>query len=745
MSHESKNVYNYTNFCTNIYYKFKDAIYERLYQQIITNQITTNNQFIDMLYVLYKEYYDYYVKNNGKIKELNASIYKFIMEKLDDIRITDTNYQLYYDELKAHFVAKPLSDQEEFQLETIKIMESILQSFYRSNFATVKNCLINKIPIDGCYEKNFIDHVRKQEPLFAFHGTNHFKNKINKRFSNNKFYYDLINAPTLMIVNSRLSSTYLTNSNYNEKYSELVNYLGKDPLVPNVLSQKYSMNIMMTHIQSIYLKNYDYVKTCLSNNIPINHIDLSFIENVRNKKSIVIIKPNDELIKKIVSDQTIIANFVYRNYDKSDRLPKDMIQNIIGKADGNYKSHQALKAHGKKSNVPKFLPFDGSYVIPFTEHLRKYIPENKTIRLCVGKYVAANLNDITGNDYIRLNSNKINHAKYASPSDMRTIASSNKIRKIDNFIVGDKFISKTDSKIIDATFIFVKKPPHIDYDAIKMIEIVPLNVIGKYKICFTYEKTYQLEEKKEDIISIDLGVKNIITIYDPKGKQMILKGGEIISLNNLYTYKIGLLQSKLIRSTNKNKIGDQINKLHLNRHHQIDNYFNQVVAWMATEYAHKSEIIIGYNRNWKTGSKIGKANRSFQQIPYMRLINKLRSKMETQNCKVVFTEESYTSKCDALALESIESHKHYMGNRSKRGLFKSSVDKLINADLNGAINIMRKWRIRNDKGDLKSIEGVNLCNPQKIPIRIGQKAKYYDVQFFVSNVMSVREYTEIYP
>jgi putative transposase len=57
---------------------------------------------------------------------------------------------------------------------------------------------------------------------------------------------------------------------------------------------------------------------------------------------------------------------------------------------------------------------------------------------------------------------------------------------------------------------------------------------------------------------------------------------------------------------------------------------------------------------------------------------------------VELTEESYTSKCDALALETIQKQESYLGKRVKRGLFKSSVGKIINADINGAINIARK-------------------------------------------------------
>jgi putative transposase len=58
--------------------------------------------------------------------------------------------------------------------------------------------------------------------------------------------------------------------------------------------------------------------------------------------------------------------------------------------------------------------------------------------------------------------------------------------------------------------------------------------------------------------------------------------------------------------------------------------------------------------------------------------------------EVVVVEESYTSKCDHLALEPMCHHDEYMGRRIKRGLFVSSTGKQLNADINGAIGILRK-------------------------------------------------------
>jgi len=65
-------------------------------------------------------------------------------------------------------------------------------------------------------------------------------------------------------------------------------------------------------------------------------------------------------------------------------------------------------------------------------------------------------------------------------------------------------------------------------------------------------------------------------------------------------------------------------------------------------------------------------------------------KSEEYDIRVVINEESYTSKCDSLAKEKICYHEMYKGKRIKRGMFQSSIGKLINADVNGAINIMRK-------------------------------------------------------
>ena len=96
-------------------------------------------------------------------------------------------------------------------------------------------------------------------------------------------------------------------------------------------------------------------------------------------------------------------------------------------------------------------------------------------------------------------------------------------------------------------------------------------------------------------------------------------------------------------------------------------------------------------------------------------------KGEEAGIHVVENEEAYTSKCDSLALEDIQHHDEYLGTRTKRGLFSSSIGVFLNADVNGAINIMRKFVYKTYTTLASVIDGViantplcRLCNPVRI-------------------------------
>ena len=131
-------------------------------------------------------------------------------------------------------------------------------------------------------------------------------------------------------------------------------------------------------------------------------------------------------------------------------------------------------------------------------------------------------------------------------------------------------------------------------------------------------------------------------------------------------------------------------------------------------------IYVGHNKEWKQNITLGKTNnQNFVSIPFNMLIDVLTYKIEkfiNLNIKVV--EESYTSKCDHLVKETMEHHDNYLGKRVKRGLFKSSTGKELNADINGAIGILRKRnaisddqiKILRDRGGIVSPKVLNI-NP----------------------------------
>ena len=130
-------------------------------------------------------------------------------------------------------------------------------------------------------------------------------------------------------------------------------------------------------------------------------------------------------------------------------------------------------------------------------------------------------------------------------------------------------------------------------------------------------------------------------------------------------------------------------------------------------------LVIGYNTGWKQDTNLGRVNnQNFVSIPFVKFINMLKYKCKLVNINVDIIKEAYTSKCSFLDNESIEKHDTYLGKRVYRGLFKSAKGILINADVNGSLNIMKKYFDKNVARNLKFknlVEGVVL-SPMRITV-----------------------------
>ena len=190
-------------------------------------------------------------------------------------------------------------------------------------------------------------------------------------------------------------------------------------------------------------------------------------------------------------------------------------------------------------------------------------------------------------------------------------------------------------------------------------------------------------------------------------KPFVIKGGVIKSINQYYNKKLAKIQSTYDRQGIKT--GKTIQKLTHKRNKKINDYFHKT-SRKIIEYCELHDIgrvVIGYNSDWKQKCQIGKRNtQNFVTIPYYMLIQQLVYKAEEQGITVIKQEESHSSKCSFLDNEPIEHHGKYLGRRMTRGLFKSQKGTIINADVNGAYNILKKAFL--NAVDADRIEDVGL-------------------------------------
>lgn len=225
---------------------------------------------------------------------------------------------------------------------------------------------------------------------------------------------------------------------------------------------------------------------------------------------------------------------------------------------------------------------------------------------------------------------------------------------------------------------------------IKQVRIVPSTA------CFIVEVVYQkevvqTETTKGAIASIDLGINNFVTFLDNQGYQPFIINGKGAKAYNQYFHKEkARLQSELKQGKYSSK---NIQLLCLRRANFMQNFLHQSssIVVKALKERKISTLVIGLNEDWKQDSNMGKQNnQNFVSLPHKKLIDQLVYKCEEIGIEVILTEEAYTSKIDHFVEEPMCRQVKYLGKRIHRGLFRSSTGILINADLNGALGIMRK-------------------------------------------------------
>jgi putative transposase len=236
-----------------------------------------------------------------------------------------------------------------------------------------------------------------------------------------------------------------------------------------------------------------------------------------------------------------------------------------------------------------------------------------------------------------------------------------------------------------------------DPKAINEVRIAPKK--GHYVVEIVYTKEEEQAEPNDKYIAgIDLGVNNLVALTSNKPGfiPVVVNGRPVKSTNQYYNKRRAELQKALRRTGTTARM----ERLTTKRNRRIDHYMHTVSRRMIDLLVSEGigVLVIGKNDGWKQEVNMGKRNnQQFVQIPHARLIAMLKYKAVLVGIKVRLTEESYTSQASLLDLDEIPVYDpmrtekpKFSGRRIKRGLYRASDGRTINADVNGAGNTIRK-------------------------------------------------------
>ena len=326
-------------------------------------------------------------------------------------------------------------------------------------------------------------------------------------------------------------------------------------------------------------------------------------------------------------------------------LNSNMAQQILKEVDGSFKSFFGLIKLAKQ----------GKYSFKDCK-LPRYLPKDGYTTLVIG--------------FVRLNGNKL------------ILPFSNNFKKT--------------HKVVEITI-----PPVLLDKKVKEIRILPKANARYFEIQYIYEtECIQRNLNTQNALALDLGVNNLVTAVSSTGKSFIVDGKRLKSINQWFNKENARLQSIKDKQHFGKKPTNRQKAIARDCKNKVNDYMNKA-ARMIIDYCINNDIgtlIAGYNVTFQRNSHIGKQNnQNFVNIPYGRLRDKLAYMCELNGITYVEQEESYTSKAsfwdkDNIPVYNNDNPKEYefSGNRVHRGLYKTANGKTFNADINGALNIMRK-------------------------------------------------------
>jgi IS605 OrfB family transposase len=334
-----------------------------------------------------------------------------------------------------------------------------------------------------------------------------------------------------------------------------------------------------------------------------------------------------------------------KNSPNYKALNSNMAQQILKEVDGSFKSFFSLLKLAKQ----------GKYAFRDCR-LPHYLPKDGYTTLVIG--------------FVRLKGNKL------------ILPFSNSFKKT--------------HKAVEITI-----PPILLDKKVKEIRIIPKAKARFFEIQYIYEaECVQRNLNTNNALALDLGINNLVTAVSSNGKSFIIDGKKLKSINQWFNKENARLQSIKDKQHYGEKSTNRQKAIARNRNNKVNDYMNKA-ARKVINYCIANDmgtLVVGYNETFQRGGHIGKRNnQNFVNIPYGQLRSKLEYLCKMNGIIFVKQEESYTSKSsfwdrDDIPVYNADNPREYQfsGKRIHRGQYKTASGKIINADVNGALNIMRK-------------------------------------------------------
>ena len=213
-----------------------------------------------------------------------------------------------------------------------------------------------------------------------------------------------------------------------------------------------------------------------------------------------------------------------------------------------------------------------------------------------------------------------------------------------------------------------------------------------------YEKEVPEKRKIKKVAAADLGGKILMSIaYNFNRRGISISANMLRSLNHYYNKMIGTMTSLLPKGI---RISKAIQNLWRKKDEQVRNLLGYYVNRLIEEFVslNVTKLVIGKNVEQKNKIDLHSKleNRNFCMIPFNKLIEILRYKCQENGIECIEQEESYTSKAsfldnDYIPIYSKDNNKYeFSGWRNGRIYKIKRKNQKIHADLNGALNILRK-------------------------------------------------------